>query len=108
MKITRILWSSVVGTTIATTLSASASAQSPMFPTVQPIRPQDPYVSAVGPSVFMPPGGGVNLKPLAPLYRQPFPEPNRSDWIGPSNYPATYGYGSSPYIRFYGGAGTGP
>jgi hypothetical protein len=92
--------------------AASALAQSPMFPTVQPVKPygSGPYVNfynAGGANVFLPPGVGLQFKPLPPQYRQPLPTPNRSYYNGPYNYPATAGYGSSPYIRPYGGAGTG-
>src|SRR4051812_48460109 len=84
----------------------SALAQSPMFSHVQPAVPYGagPYANfynAGGASVFLPPGVGLQLKPLPPQYRQPLPAPNRTYFNGPYNYPATNGYGSSPYIRPY-------
>src|SRR5437762_3227624 len=82
----------------------SALAQSPMFSHVKPAVPYNagPYANFYnqsGSSVFLPLGVGLQLKPLPPQYRQPLPAPNRSYYNGPYNYPATAGYGSSPYIR---------
>ena len=92
----------------------TASAQNPLFPNVQPVRPNGgagPYgnfYSGGRPVLFLPPGTALQLTPgQPPQFRQLLLPPNGTYSHGPYNYPATNGYGSSSYIRPYGGAGTG-
>jgi hypothetical protein len=95
-------------------LAASASAQNPLFPNVQPVRPNGgagPYgnfYSGGRPVLFLPPGTALQLTPgQPPQFRQLLLPPNGNYSNRPYAYPATNGYGSSPYIRTYGGAGAG-
>jgi len=112
--IQRPLILSLLAISILLMLAASASAQNPLFPNVQPVRPNGgagPYgnfYSGGRPVLFLPPGTALQLTPgQPPQFRQLLLPPNGTYSHGPYNYPATNGYGNSSYIRPYGGAGTG-
>ena len=94
---------SLLATLILMMLPESGSAQSPLFPTVQPVKPNGgagPYAnfySGGRPVLFLPPGTALQLTPgQPPQLLQLMLPPNGTYSRGPYNYPATSGYGSSP------------
>jgi hypothetical protein len=95
----------VVATMLALFAPTPASrlyAQSPLFPNNQPVI-YNPYGD--GPYGKYGQGyGGMTFKPLPAAYSQPLPSPNVGYWTGPYSAGNIYGFGSSPYVRNYGGA----
>jgi hypothetical protein len=100
---------------ISPALSSRVYAQSPLFPNTQPIyyNPygQGPYGKfGQGNGQPFAPGVGFPFKPLPSVLSRPFPGPSPSVYSGfgstPYGYGSNYGYGSSPYVRVYGGAGS--
>ena len=100
----------LMGTIAVIMVAAAGSAfgQSPMFPSVRPVQRN--------PTRFFLASPDGSFQPIAPVfetqvYAQPVPYfrprrlPNREIY-GPGPYPHIGGYGSSPYVRNYGGAGS--
>jgi hypothetical protein len=89
----------VMSGALALGLAPEAPAQSPYFPSVHPLPPSGP-VSQPAPTA--PP---LRFEYLTPQYVQPLP-PVRVFGVRPYGAWSTYGYGSSQYVRVYGGAGS--
>ncbi len=87
------------GVSLACLMVSTAAAQSPYFRQVQPLPPRlrlnEPF----------PAPAALRLQPLPPQYAQPLP-PVRVSGVRPYGAWNTYGYGSSRYVRVYGGAGS--
>jgi hypothetical protein len=88
-----------LGGLLALMCASGAAAQSPMFPTVQPLP------NRAGFNEPWPSAARLELRPLPPQYAQPLP-PRRVFGVGRYGAWNTYGFGSSPYTRVYGGAGS--
>ena len=96
----RTLWSIVSCLTVWVVLATNAAtvfAQSPAFPNVQPVSPS-PFRDFPYHKYRVDERWGPVFPPDVIIMRTAPPRPN--------DYPYSLGYGSSPYFRVYGGAGS--